>query len=120
MTNTHPLGVHGEDLATRYFEREGWRILARNFRVGHKEIDLVVRRDELVAFVEVKTRTSAAYGHPLEAITAAKRREIERVARAWVARHGLRGDDYRFDAIAIRCSGDHAPVLEHVPNAWQL
>jgi putative endonuclease len=68
-----PLGDRGEALAARFLERAGWTILVRNFRMGHKEIDLVARRGEVVAFVEVKTRAGTGFGHPLEAITWKKR-----------------------------------------------
>lgn len=95
-------------------------ILCRNFRLGHKEIDIVARRGRVVAFVEVKTRTGLGYGHPLEAITRAQRREIARVATTWMARHGGRGDLYRFDAIAVLWAGGEQPLIEHVEDAWRL
>jgi putative endonuclease len=120
MSDAHDLGRRGETLAAAMLRRRGWEILARNFRVGRKEIDLIVRRGEVVAFVEVKARAGPGYGHPLEAITWAKRREIERVARAWVATHGLPGDLYRFDAVAITWGGDGSVLVEHVEDAWRL
>ncbi|MBI4546305.1 MAG: YraN family protein [Gemmatimonadetes bacterium] len=116
----HVLGRRGEALAASELRRRGWRILARNFRLGHKEIDLVVRRGEVVAFVEVKTRAGLGYGHPLAAITRAKRQEIERVARAWVARHGRPGDMYRFDAVAVLLLPGGSCVIEHCEDAWRL
>ena len=115
-----PLGDRGERLAAEHLERAGWLILHRNFRVGRKEIDLVARRGEVVAFVEVKTRSGLGYGHPLEAITWRKRREIHQVASAWIARHGHPGELYRFDAIAVRLAAGGAPVLEHVEDAWRM
>ena len=65
-----PLGDRGEALAAEHLVRGGWTVLHRNVRLGHKEIDLVARRGEVVAFVEVKTRGGLGYGHPLESITA--------------------------------------------------
>lgn len=119
MVGQHELGRRGEDVAARHLGRSGWRILARNFRLGHKEIDIVARRGRLVAFVEVKTRRNAVFGDPLEAITPAKRREIECVAQAWVARYGGTEDTYRFDAIAVYWSGPE-PVVSHVADAWRM
>jgi putative endonuclease len=119
VSDTLSLGPRGEALAADYLCARGWTILARNFRLGHKEIDIVARRGDLVAFVEVKTRSGRGYGHPLEAITSAKRREIALVARAWTARHGARGDLYRFDAVAVLWEGP-TPIVEHVEGAWQL
>jgi putative endonuclease len=92
---------------------------ARNYRHGRKEIDLVVRRGDLVAFVEVKSRRSGSCGHPLEAITARKRAEIEEVAAAWIAAFGEPRDSYRFDAVAVRLDGA-SPDLDHVEDAWRL
>jgi putative endonuclease len=114
------LGVLGERLAARHLRKHGYTILARNFRFGHREIDLIVGRDDLVAFVEVKARAGSGYGHPLEAITARKRREIERVARFWLQRHGRPGLTCRFDAIGVVVRRDQAPLIEHVPDAWRL
>lgn len=113
-----PLGDRGEELAARHLVRAGWTVVNRNFRVGHREIDLVARRGEVVAFVEVKTRTGLGYGHPLEAITARKRREIQQVAATWIERHGAEGDVYRFDAVAVLMRGGEAR-LEHVEDAWR-
>ncbi|HEX7048681.1 MAG TPA: YraN family protein [Longimicrobiales bacterium] len=119
MGAPHDLGRRGEAIAADMLRRNGWTLLARNFRLGHKEIDVIARRDGVVAFIEVKTRTGAAYGHPLEAITRAKRAEIEQVARAWIARHGRPGEVYRFDAIAILCRDPAPPAIEHVEDAWR-
>lgn len=120
MADSHDFGRWGEDLAARHLAAHGWTILQRNWRLGHKEIDLVAGRRGIVAFVEVKSRSGAAFGHPLEAITRAKRREIERVARAWVARHGRADAVYRFDAIAVVRDGAGPPRIEHLEDAWRL
>ena len=119
MGTPHDLGIRGERLAAQYLERLGYTIVARNFRFGHREIDLVARLGDTVAFVEVKTRKGRGYGHPLEAITALKRREVERVAAYWLRRHGGRGLRYRFDAVAI-IVGEGRPIIEHIPSAWRL
>ena len=120
MAASHELGISGEEYAARHLEASGWSILARNFRLGHKEIDLIARRGSTVVFVEVKTRARLRWGHPLCAIDARKRAEIERVARFWIARHGRPGEDYRFDAIALHRDERGGLQLEHVPDAWRL
>ena len=117
---TKPLGDRGEALAAAHLERAGWVIADRNFRIGHREIDLVARRGEVVAFVEVKTRSGLGFGHPLEAITHRKRREIRQVAAVWVDRHGRPGDVYRFDAVAVLTVAGGDPEVEHVEDAWRL
>jgi putative endonuclease len=122
MPNRHGkvLGDRGESLAAEHLERNGWTILERGFRMGRKEIDLVARRGEVVAFVEVKTRAGAGYGHPLEAITWRKRREIQQVAAAWIHRFGRAGDTYRFDAVAVTLGTGSAPSIGHVEDAWRI
>ena len=115
-----PLGDRGEQIAAEHLARTGWTVLHRNFRLGHKEIDLVARRGEVVAFVEVKTRAGRGYGHPLEAITGKKRREIYAVAGAWIERFGAEGDTYRFDAVAVLVLGGDEPIVEHVEDAWRM
>jgi putative endonuclease len=115
-----PLGDRGELIAAEHLERAGWQVLHRNFRLGHKEVDLVARRGEVVAFVEVKTRAGLGYGHPLESITARKRREIFTVAGAWIERFGAEGDTYRFDAVSVLVRGGGEPQVEHVEDAWRM
>ena len=115
----HELGPRSESLAASYLADKGWRILARNYRVNRKEIDIIARRANTVAFVEVKARAGPGYGHGLEAITWRKRREIAHVAQAWIGRHGTSGLQYRFDAIAITWHG-RSHTLEHVDHAWLL
>jgi putative endonuclease len=113
-----PLGDRGEELAAHFLAQTGWSILHRNYRVGRNEIDLVARRDGVVAFVEVKTRRGLGCGHPLESITPRKQRQIARVASVWIGTHGAPGDSYRFDAVAILLTPGSPPLIEHMGDAW--
>ena len=116
---SHELGHRSEDLACAHLCARGWTILARNYRAGHKEVDIIARSGNTIAFIEVKARASDEWGHPLEAINWAKRREVAHVARAWLREHAAAGLEYRFDAIAI-CWRGATSTLEHVANAWDL
>ena len=113
----HQRGTISEDIAADYLAHRGWLILARRYRVNRKEVDIIARRADVVAFIEVKARGGRGYGHPLEAVTWKKRREIEHVARAWIARFGAPQLIYRFDAIAITWNGN-SHTLEHIEHAW--
>jgi putative endonuclease len=95
------LGALGERVAARWFAAAGYAVLARRFRSGHRDLDLVVARAGVVAFVEVKTRRGPAFGGPLAAVHWRKRRELVRSARVWVARFGRPGQAYRFDVFGV-------------------
>jgi putative endonuclease len=113
-------GLHGEQVAMRYLTFAGWRVTDHRFRMGRLEIDLVARKEHLVAFVEVKTRWSNQFGRPTEAVTWSKRREIARVATAWIDRHGRPDDVYRFDMIGVTLSQAGPHRLEHVEDAFRV
>ncbi len=116
-------GRWGEALVARHLHDRGWTILDRNWRAGPVELDLVVRKGRILAFVEVKTRFGAGFGHPLEAVTPRKRKEVERVARAWLRARGsgeLRGGVLRFDAVSVEVGPRGAPRIRHFPDAWRI
>jgi len=116
----HLLGVEGERLAIAFLTSCGWSVEAHRFRLGHHDIDLVVRKGRMVAFVEVKTRRSSTYGSGLEAVSARKQRDIARVANGWLLRHGHPGDEYRFDLLLVKVGSGGKHSVEHVPDAWRL
>ena len=118
------LGALGERVAARWFAERGYAVLARRFRSGHRDLDLVVARDGVVAFVEVKARRGPGYGGPLAAVHWRKRRELVRSAQVWVARHGRAGQAYRFDVFGVlvgRSPGGRAVVrVRHLEDAFQV
>lgn len=116
----HELGRRAEEVAAGYLEARGWVILDRNYRAGRKEVDLVARRGDLVAFVEVKARRGPACGHPLEAITRRKRGDLAAVARQWLAERREFVPSVRFDAVAVLARDGERWLVHHVPDAWRL
>jgi putative endonuclease len=122
MALHNDFGRAAEDLAARYLEDRGWTVLHRNWRFRHKEIDLVVRKGGVVAFVEVRARRSATYGHPLATVGWRKRREVAAAARAWLVRQGCPLDTCRFDVVAVLDPAGRAGPgarVEHIPDAWR-
>lgn len=103
-------GRWGEDLAAAHYERLGYEILDRNWRSPTGELDLVVERDRIVVFSEVKTRRSDRYGPPGAAVGDAKQRRIRLLAREWLEAHDHRRDGIRFDVVAI--TGVRIDVIE--------
>ena len=96
------LGRHGETLAARWYENNGYRVVDRNWRCEIGEIDLVASGHGVVVFCEVKTRSSYRFGHPAEAVTTAKQVRIHRLGAAWLDAAGLkRHPRRRFDVASV-------------------
>ncbi len=112
-------GALGERIAARWLLGRGWRILARRFRSGHRDLDLVAERGGVVAFVEVKARRGLCFGDPVAAVHWRKQREIARSALVWTDRHGRLEHSYRFDVIGVLLDGSRVRV-RHVENAFSL
>ena len=105
-------GARAERQAEEFLKERGLRILARNFRTRFGEIDLVAQDGDTVVFVEVRSRSSAAFGTPQETVTAAKRRRIIRTAMAYAQSRCLDAS-LRFDVVALSPQG-----ILHIPAAF--
>jgi len=114
------LGLKGEKEAMAYLISCGYEIEAHRHRMRRHDIDLIARRGQLVAFVEVKTRRGHAFGTPLEAVTRRKQQSIAKVADLWRIRFGHKDDVYRFDLVAVDESRDGKVEIQHVEDAWRL
>jgi putative endonuclease len=92
-----------ESRAAWWYRLRGYRVLDRNVWCAGAELDLVVRRGRVLAFVEVKSKSGAGYGDPLEMVTPLKVDRLRRAAHVWLARHErLQGLRIRFDVAAER------------------
>jgi len=95
-------GRSGEEFVVDHLRSNGHSIVDRNWRIREGEIDIIsLDRDGLLHFVEVKTRSSLAYGHPLEAISPQKAHRLQRLALAWLAMHSALGRDYSIDVAGL-------------------
>jgi putative endonuclease len=118
MTSTRiALGKTGEDLACRELERLGYAIVARRYRRRSGELDIIARHGMTTVFVEVKARSSCAFGEAVEAVGALKQRRIVQLAREYVVRHRLTESPCRFDVVSIDFRGGH-PSVEVFQNAF--
>lgn len=104
------LGAHGEALAAVWYEARGFTVVDRNWRRREGEIDLVVHRDRLVVFCEVKARSSTRFGMPFEAVTRTKQLRLRKLGAMWLAEHAVRGVELRFDVASV--SGTVVDVIE--------
>ncbi len=117
--SSHNLGRRGEDLAHRYLQQKGFRILARNWVGPHlAEVDIVAEQDGQTVFVEVKSRAGEKYGSPERAMDNLKVVAQRRAARAWARRAGIEPTAIRFDLITVVF--DEPPRIEHFPDAWSF
>jgi putative endonuclease len=120
MAAKDELGARGERIAERALVGRGYRLVDRNWRCPEGEIDLVMRDDQALVFVEVKTRSNERFGHPFEAITPVKLGRLRRLARAWIAAHpSVRGARrIRIDAVAVLAPPDAPATLEHLEGVF--
>jgi putative endonuclease len=96
------LGTFGESLVAAWYERSGFLIVDRNWRIRAGELDLVVAHQRLLVFCEVKTRSSDAFGRAAEAVTPAKQRRLRMLAMAWLAAHpDVHPSSLRFDVASL-------------------
>ncbi|MEE9965195.1 MAG: YraN family protein [Propionicimonas sp.] len=106
----------GEDLAAAHLTGLGWRILQRNWRCPAGELDIIAvepGRSPVVVICEVKTRTSTAFGLPVEAITASKVSKLRELALYWLREQDRAVGAVRFDAIGVLLSGGDAGRIDH-------
>jgi len=114
MTDKIKLGKEGERLAANFLMECGFEVIHRNYRHSHAEIDLIVRREDWLIFVEVKTRSSSAFGEPEEAVTAKKIRMIYNAAEEYIYSIDWKGH-VRFDIISIKLG--NPPEIQHFEDA---
>lgn len=112
------LGRWGEDFAAQHVRAAGWQVLARNWRCREGELDLVAREpDGTVVFVEVKTRRTAAFGEPAEAVSPVKARRLRLLAARWLHDNPCGGAQLRFDVVSIVRVPGQAPLMRHLRGA---
>jgi len=111
------IGAFGEATIARYLESRGYDIIERNWRIKEGEIDIIAcGADGLLHFVEVKTRSSLAFGDPLEAIDRNKARRLQRLALAWLATHHQLGADFSIDVAAVLLAADGSHTIDFREN----
>ena len=115
-----PIGGSGEDMAAAFLQGLGYSILTRNYRKRFGEIDIIAEEGDTLVFVEVKTRSSAAFGSPLEAVDIRKQRRMARAALDYLSSRKQHGRPARFDVVAVRLQPQGPARIEHVRNAFDL
>ncbi len=104
------LGKWGESQAAGYLARQGFVLLERNVRTPYGEIDLVVEKEGLVVFVEVKTRRGHTFGYPEESVNLRKQLHLKNSVAYYIQNHPELQRDWRIDVIAIQAPGGSLPA----------
>lgn len=117
--NKQNLGKRGEEAALEYLLQRGMKLLARNWRRGHKELDLIMEEDNFIRVIEVKSRNWPACADPLENINVAKRRNLISAARGYLGENigFCRGKEVAFDVVSILFNAD-AFKIEYIRDAF--
>jgi putative endonuclease len=118
MVDRAVLGRWGEGVAVRHLEASGYEVLDRNWRCRQGEIDIVARAGATICFVEVKTRSSLAFGEPSEAVRGPKARRQAVLAAQWLrTARPLGWDGMRFDVISVLRRAGTTPEVVHLEGA---
>lgn len=119
MTMTRlAVGAYGERCAVRHLVESGQRVVVRNWRTNQGEIDIVAWDGDVLAFCEVKTRRSATFGSPGEAVVATKARRLRRLAAEWLEANDVHPREVRFDVIEVFAPKSGAARVEHIKAAF--
>lgn len=110
-----PLAREGEEIAVKYLRKLGYEIIDRNFRARNTELDVVAVHNNILVFVEVKTRTSNQFGTPLEQITYWKLKSLIKAAQFYKLTHKNLPDLMRIDAVSVQYNSN-GPAVEHLQN----
>jgi putative endonuclease len=123
MTSSDPRHRFGQDselLAERYLREKGYRILERNLRTSLGELDIVAEDGEVVVFVEVKGRTTEAFGGARLAVDQHKQHKLARVASQYLAQRHLSDKFCRFDVVLVQGGQSPNGRIEHLQNAFSI
>lgn len=113
------LGKFGEVLALKKIKLLGYKNIIRNYRCPLGEVDLIAKDGDTLAFIEIKTRKGKSIGYAKEAVNARKRRQLSKVALAYMKSNDCWGAKARFDVVAISIERDK-PQIEVIKNAFEL
>ncbi|MBN3038004.1 MAG: YraN family protein [Candidatus Omnitrophica bacterium] len=110
------IGILGEKLALKFLQKQGYKIVARNFYCRSGEIDIIAEYKKATIFIEVKARKSLKFGTPEESITSKKIKHMLRTAQFYIAKYKPRQEFFRFDVVTIIL--DKKPQIRHIKNAF--
>ncbi len=117
MNSKKTLGQRGEEIACKALEKQGYRILDKNFSCKFGELDIVAEDDEVICFIEVKARSSEDYGLPEEAVTHWKKKKLLIVAHIYIEKKKIKDRDMRFDIVSVNLNTHETRIIK---NAFEV
>lgn len=112
------MGDYGERIARRFLKRKGYRIVQSNYTCPIGELDIIAADDDVLVFVEVKTRRSADEGDPEESVNWHKRCKVTKVARYFISHKNAHNMTARFDVVAVLVPQSQKPTITHFVDAF--
>lgn len=116
MKNNVEIGKQGENLAKRYLISEGYNILYMNYKKKIGEIDIIVTKNGIIIFVEVKARTSLKYGYPYESVNKKKQQKIISTSMVYLKERNIKNTQLRYDIIEVYLEPN--VKINHIENAF--
>ena len=117
MAKHNDFGRHSEIMAQNYLMSIGYKILETNWRSGHKEIDIIAKDENIIVFVEVKSRTNDIFAKPEDAVNFKKIKNIVRAANTYLISHNIENDS-RFDIITLLLMPSGEYKIEYIKDAF--
>lgn len=116
--NTKLIGAMGEQAAARYLRQNGYEVLSGNFKTNTGEIDIVVLKEDVICFVEVKTRSNNIFSVPADAVDRKKEENIKSAAAAYINKYKLK-NEFRYDIVEVYLDEKHCiKDIKHIINAF--
>ncbi|NMA87273.1 MAG: YraN family protein [Tissierellia bacterium] len=116
MKNNRKKGIIGEEIAAKYLLSKGYKIIDKNYRTNIGEIDIIALENDVLAFIEVKTRTSVNYGYPYEAVNWKKQDKIIKSSLIYIKHKNMRNYQIRYDIIEVYLINEGK--INHIENAF--
>ncbi|MDR0364775.1 MAG: YraN family protein [Bacteroidales bacterium] len=116
MAEHHKTGKEGEAIALNFLLRENYHIIATNWRQGHLELDIIAKENDLLVFIEVKTRHSIQWGEPETFVNKKKQRFLAQAANEYILQSNYHGE-VRFDILGILIAPKGARI-SHIKDAF--
>jgi len=113
------LGIQAEEKAKKFLEKQGYKILCRNYKTKLGEVDIIGQDQDVLCFIEVKCRSSERFGSGLEAVSATKQKQISKAALSYLKEKNLLNKKARFDVVALDTCGAQEKI-ELIKDAFEL